>query len=158
MTSFKNLSAYLFFIILFLFSQIIGCDYPTTFQPKGDYISGWATFADTNYASGPGYYAVALYSCGNSPMSVAPIKTDSIPMSGLFNPFYFRISLSGDNNCYLAVVWKHTTSEHEIPVVLGTYGCDTTRNCSDYKVIAFPNFTGASYNMTCWADTTKKLN
>jgi len=154
----RILSSYFVSISILVATQFTGCDYPNTFQPKGDYISGWATFADSNYASGPGYYAVALYTCEKSPMSNVPIKTDSLNISGHSNPFYFRIDLTGDYSCYLAIVWKHSTSEHEIPVVLGVCGCDTLRNCSEYKVIAFPNYTGANYNIICWADTTKKLN
>ena len=156
--NFRNFSTCIFFILIFVITLLNGCDYPDTYQPKGDYISGYAVFADTNYSSTAGYYAVALYSCQGSPMSTVPIKTDSIKMDGLTNPYYWRINLEQKENCFLAIVWKETNSTMEIPKVLGTYGCDTTRHCSDYKVIAFPNYTGANYNILCWADINKKLN
>jgi hypothetical protein len=156
--NFGNFSACFFCILILVTALFNGCDYPDTYQPKGDYISGYAVFADTNFITSSGYYAVALYSCQGSPMTSIPIKTDTIKMDGLTNPYYWRIGLDQKENCFLAIVWKESSSLNEIPVVLGTYGCDTSHYCTEHKVIAFPNYTGANYNILCWADTTKRLN
>ncbi len=157
----KNLLMKNFSILFCSISLLIvyeGCDNSVTFQPKGDYISGYAVFADTNFMSGNGFYAIALYSCQGSPMTSIPYKTDSINMNGLSNPYYWRIECKDNGNYYLAVVWKESISANEIPMVLGTYGCDTTHFCHEHKAIGFPNFTGANYNILCWPDSTRKLN
>ncbi len=152
----KNFSA--LFCCIFLLLIFKGCDYPVTYQPTGDYISGYAIFTDTDFMHGNGYYAIALYSCKGSPLTSIPYNTDTIKMDSLTNEYYWRIACEDKGNYYLAVVWKETASSHEIPMVLGTYGCDTTHFCHEHKVIAFPNFTGANYNILCWADSTKRLN
>ncbi len=150
-----------YLLLLFLAAaiySIVGCDDSMSYQPKGDYISGYAVFADTNFVNQGGYYAVALYSTQKTPYTSVPHKSDSLKMSGFSNPYYFRINNGEKESCYLAIVWKKSSNSDEIPLVLATFGCDTTDNCQQHKLITFPNFTGMNYNIICWADTSKKLN
>lgn len=131
------------------------CD-DTTFQPKGDYISGYAWFVDTNIVPG-GYYEIALYQNQNEPFSCLPTNTEVMDIRSL-SSCYYRIHCSGSGTYYVAVIWVENTKELTNPIVLGVLGCDTTHNCVHPNPIEFPNFTGADYNIYCWADTSKRLN
>ena len=130
------------------------CDFSDNYYPKGDYISGYITFVDTNFMSSGGYYAVALYSNQSSPYNSIPLTTDTLKIAGATSPYNYRIYYENKSACFLGIIWERTTSESEIPRVLGTYGCDTSYSCTDFKSINFPNFTGANYDVICWTDTT----
>jgi hypothetical protein len=152
----KNIYTLLGIIVTaLLITSISSCGSDLGMQPEGNYISGYAIFVDTNFIHGDGYYAIALYGSGNSPYSTAPLQTSRIEMVGKLNPYYYRITWDGSGNCYGAIVWMNNNNNP--PLILGTYGCDTNRNCSNHKVISFPNYTGANYNIICYADTTRKL-
>jgi len=142
-------------ILIILFAFICGCDETgMNYQANGDYISGYASFMDTNFAHGGGYYAIALYE--SSPMQGSPTILDTLVFNGS-NPYSYRISYGGSNNMYAAVVWMRSSGNSN-PIILGTYGCDTTQHCSNPNSIAFPNYSGSNYNILCWADTTRRLN
>lgn len=132
------------------------CDEGGVFQPKGNYISGYVIFADTNYISGGGRYSVALYPLENPLFSSSPICSNLlVTREENFN--YFRITLEGETKVMLAVVWEFDSTIHRRPIILATYGCDTTHGCTTHKIVEFPNFTGLNYNMVSWADTSKRL-
>lgn len=146
-------------VILLLFAAflitIFSCGNDFTVQPKGDYISGYAIFIDTNYIRAGGYYAAALYSASHP--SGSPISINRIDMSGL-NPHYYRVSYNGEGNYYGAIIWVHEPNpQNSHPMILGVYGCDTSQTCGNSQPIAMPNFTGANYNIICWADTSHSL-
>ena len=142
-------------ILILVVALIGGCDESgMNYQPKGDNISGYAYFIDTNFAHGGGYYAIALFE--NSPIHSVPVVVDTLNLTGA-NPFYYRISYEGTNNMYASVVWMRSTGSIS-PLILGTYGCDTAQHCLNAETIPFPNYTTSNYNIACWADTTRRLN
>lgn len=145
---------YIIFLTLGLL-LLQACD-DTTFQPKGDYISGYVVFADTNVVHS-GYYEVGLYQIQNEPFSCLPIKSEIIEMKAS-GSCYYRINCDCSGNYYAAVFWVENTYGLANPIVLGSYGCDTTHNCAHPQPIAFPNFTGANYTILCWADTSKRIH
>ena len=151
----KNiLLKYLSFLTLAI-TLIAGCeDAGMNYQSNGDYISGYVSFLDTNFSHNGGYYGIALYR--DQPASSTPVKVDNLNYAGV-NPFYYRVTWEQSENLYAAVVWVRSSGNNN-PIVLGIYGCDTTQHCSNSKPIPFPNYTGANYNILCWADTTRKLN
>lgn len=128
-----------------------------TVQPKGDYIDGTAIFIDSNFIRSGGHYGLALYNNNPSPFGYQPVFIDTINLGGIVQGGYYkyRMNWSGSGAYFAAVVWLRNAGG--MPIVLGTYGCDTSHSCSASKVIAFPNFTGANYNITCWNDTLKSL-
>jgi hypothetical protein len=153
----KNSKPLTILAVLSIISTIFliqSCGYDTSMQPQGNYISGYAAFVDTNYVHYGGQYSIALYSSSTSgtPLAVTPIS-----MSGT-NPFYYRIQWDGTGACYAAIVWVRNSGSNELPIILGTYGCDTSHTCNSGQSITFPNFSGANYNIICWTDTTQRLN
>ena len=144
------------FSVLLLFTQ--SCS-DNSFQPSGDYISGWITFNDTNFVRG-GYYAISMYANKSSPFDTLPLRSDSLNMKvyGNGRQVYYRFTNEINGAYYFAVTWIQTPVIPSVrPPVLGTLGCDTNVNCRDHEIIMFPNFSGASYNILCWTDTTKRI-
>jgi hypothetical protein len=147
-----------YFPYLIFFALIFAaCNDDITFQPQGSYISGYASFIDTNYLYHKGHYAVALYPIESPPFYSQPVECQLINMNEGGNPYYFRISHDGKGCFYLAVVWKIDSTNYYAPILLGTFGCDTSHSCTNHKIVEFPNFTGFDYNITCWSDTSKRL-
>ena len=126
-------------------------------QPKGDYISGHLSFVDTNFTKTGGHYAVALYPDQNSYYLGNPIISQSVTPDASNPCSYYRIYWEGQGSCIVSAVWV-SDSNKTVPLVLGAFGCDTSRTCESPHPISFPNYTGADYLFKCWADTTKKLN
>jgi hypothetical protein len=152
----KNIiKSFLFLITSCIFLH--SCDYPNEYQPKGDYISGNAVFIDTNFIRSGGQYKIALYKNRPNPFDTLPVKAEIID-TGYVCINYFRIYWERQDNLFVAVIWARSEDINKNPIVLGTFGCDTTHHCTESKLIAFPNFTGADYGFLCWADTSKKLN
>ncbi len=153
MKNFKPLAILAIISTIFL---IQSCSDDMSTQPQGNYISGYASFVDTNYVHSGGQYSIALFS-SNSSLSSTPIVVTPISMSGT-NPFYYRIQWDGTGSFFAAIVWVRNSGGNTSPIILGTYGCDTSHTCSSHQSITFPNYTGANYNIICWADTTHSLN
>lgn len=141
-------------ICSFLFSS---CDMSANMQPKGNYISGHLNFVDTNFVKTGGHYAVALYSNQNSYYSTNPIITKEVNPDVSNECSYYRIYWDGEGSCIVSAVWI-SDSNKTVPLVLGVFGCDTTKTCSSPHLVGFPNYTGADYFFSCWADTTKRFN
>lgn len=130
-----------------------------TYQPSGDYISGWVTFKDTNFVKG-GYYAISMYENKSNPFNSMPIKSDSLHLKDIRGgrDVYYRFTNSNSGSYYFGVTWIKLPEDPNFkPIVLGTLGCDTVPNCGNNEIIMFPNFTGASYNIFTWTDTTRRL-
>lgn len=149
-----------FFAVLFsagvILLQSCGIE-DSSMQPKGNYISGYAMFVDTNLYHDGGYYAVGLYNKVQNAFSYNPVTVKGIDLvTQRPNPVYWRIEKGGDGDFYAAIIWVRNNSILP-PIVLGTYGCDTNHTCTSYQLISFPNFTGASYNILCWNDTTNGM-
>jgi hypothetical protein len=144
--------------VLLLFS-LQGCS-DMGYQPQGDYISGWVTFTDTALMPG-GYYAISMYANKPNPFDTLPLKSDSLKLELDYSVYkaYYRLSNEIKDSYFFAVTWhEYPVLPYLVPPVLGSWGCDTDRTCTAHKVISFPNYTGASYNILCWTDTSKKLN
>jgi hypothetical protein len=149
------LYAILFLSLLYL---VQSCD-DMSYQPSGDYISGWVTFSDTNFIHG-GYYAISMYPKKSYPFDTLPIRSDSLPMKQYGNgrQSYYRFSCTDNGSYYFGITWINSVlGPNHRPPVLGTLGCDTTSNCTSFKLITFPNFSGADFNIFCWTDTSKRI-
>ena len=124
-------------------------------QSTGNSIQGKITFVDSSFYTQGGTYAVALYAYKPpASFSYEPVAVQNISPSKSVN---YTISYDGGGYYYIAVVWINNSNISELPMVLGVHGCDTTHNCDNEISIAFPNYTGHSFDIVSWADTTKKL-
>jgi hypothetical protein len=149
------LYAILFLSLLYL---VESCD-DMSYQPSGNYISGWVTFSDTNFVRG-GHYAISMYANKPNPFDTIPIRSDSLPMKvyGNGRQVYYRFNCNDKASYYFGITWINSNVGPNIrPPGMGTLGCDTSSNCNSYELITFPNFSGADYNIFCWTDTTKRV-
>ena len=131
-----------------------------TYQPEGDHVIGWIAFWDTNVVPG-GYYAVSIYRNKSNPFDTLPVRSDSLGMVK-YDTYYqvkYRLDNVPSGNYFVAVTWIMSPVVPGLkPPVLGTLGCDTVHGCTDHEIVAFPNYTGKSYNFLSRADTSQKLN
>ena len=130
-----------------------------SYQPSGNYVSGWIIINDTALVPG-GYYALSVYESTANTFQNAPMRSDSLKLEKHYTDYrvFYRIYDVPQGSYYFAITWIHYPPLGGKLPVLGTWGCDTTHGCSEHKLIPFPNYTGASYNILGWADTSKKLN
>jgi len=153
----KNTFLKIGLFVIILGSLFESCDDSfLNLQPKGNYISGYVQYADTNFATIGGYYAIALFRNKSFPFCSQPVKAQIIEDPQNI-PKYYRLYWDSADVFYLAVIWKDSFECCPFKL-LGTLGCDTSSTCRDYERVAFPNFTGSDYNIVYWADTSKKLN
>ena len=156
----KIIPAILFFIILLSFIYFTGgCD-DSGVEEKGDHVTGYVTFTDTNLTQG-GYYAVSMFENKSNPFNFNPLRSDALTMTKNGNQYicYFKFSGVASGSYYFAVTFNKTPPDTtRVPPVLGTRGCDTNHNCTAHKLIAFPNYSYEDCNILSWTDTTKKLN
>lgn len=157
----KYTIAILSFTLVFLYS----CDSPMEPGRSGDKLSGYITNLDTNIIiSSTGYYSLSLFSADSTnPFYRVPVRTDSLGLTkradGYCYETLYNMTGVSSGKYYLAVTWSHYPRvENEVPLVLGTYGCDTNYSCTNYKVIVYPNFDGNFRNIHSWSDTTRRLN
>jgi hypothetical protein len=139
---------------------MFSCDEPN-FQPAGDYISGYVYFTDSNLIPSGGYYSVSLYRNRPRPFDTLPVSVDSLEiLRSTYGKYsFYRVECKYTGSYFVAVNWiKAPGVLSTPPPVLGTLGCDTAHNCTSHELVAFPNFTGANYEILTWADTSKKLN
>ena len=155
----KSLKIYLSLSFCLLAVFIAACQTPVDLNPTGDKLSGYVTHINMNLIPG-GYYSVSLYSADSvNPFHRVPVQTDSLNLKRRDNLYETMWSMSGISNgrYYVAATWsRYPKVPNEIPMVLGTYGCDTSASCTDYKVVSFPNYEGVFRNILSWTDTTKK--
>jgi hypothetical protein len=108
-----------------------------------------------------GYYAVSIYRNKPNPFDTLPLRSDSLAMLD-YAAYYqarYRLDNVPSGNYFIAVTWIRTPFvPYIVPPVLGTLGCDTVHGCTDNDIVAFPNYTGASYNFMSRVDTSQKLN
>jgi len=151
------------YIIVAIYILFAGCEAPQDPNRPGDKLDGYLTYTDTNLIiSNSGYYSVSIYNADSSyPFLRVPIRTDSVT-----NPyridFHYVAEYSMDDipggRIYIAATWsRYPKVPNEVPLVLGTYGCDTSRSCTNHSVVVYPNVQGNFRNITCWTDTTKRL-
>jgi hypothetical protein len=139
------------------------CGNPYDFNPPGDNMTGIVTFVDTNLMTTNGYYAAAVYIADSAnPFERCPLKIDSLVLKMRDNQVYegtFDINGIGAGKYFVAAIWVRCPPfSAEIPKVLGTYGCDTSKNCTTHTTIYYPNYQGNFRDFNSWTDTAKKLN
>ncbi len=141
---------------------MIGCEAPQDLNRPGDRLTGEVWMIDTNINLNGGYYTVSLFNADSTnPFYRVPFRTDSLNLVHLTHSYDTPFLMEGipTGRYYLAATWtSYPRIPNEIPIVLGTYGCDTARNCTDHKVIVFPNFDGNGRFFYSWTDLNKRLN
>ena len=141
---------------------INGCDSPTDYNREGDKLDGWVSYVDSNLILAGGFYSVSVYSADStSPFNRIPFRTDSLLLYKRDNIYESMYSIEGvpEGRFYVAATWsRFPRIQNEVPMVLGTYGCDTSINCASHTVILYPNYQGNFRNIVSWTDTLKRLN
>ncbi len=151
-------------IVLTVCLFICSCDSPQDLNRPGDKLDGYVIYIyDTLLAANGGFYSVSVYSADSTdPFNRVPIRTDSIKQIYMYGYNYeapYSMDDIPDGRIYIASTWsKYPRVLNEIPIVLGTYGCDTSAACTTYVSVLYPNTQGNYRNLTSWADTTKRLN
>jgi len=151
------------YLIFSLFVVFSSCEGPQDPNRPGDKLTGYITYVDTNLiVSNSGYYSISIYSADSSyPFLRVPIRTDSVN-NFLRVDFHYLSSYSmvgvPNGRIHIAATWsRYPKMPGDVPLILGTYGCDTSRTCTNHGIVVFPNVEGNFRNITCWTDTTKKL-
>lgn len=154
---------YIYYIIIVIVILFIGCDSPMDMNRPGDKLSGYVTHIDTNLYLIGGYYSVSVFSADStSPFNRVPVRTDSIhQLIRVDFHYYSPYDMDGipPGRYYVASTWsRYPRVENEIPIVLGTYGCDTSASCTSHIMLPYPNYQGHFRNITSWTDLNKRLN
>jgi hypothetical protein len=154
-----NLLLLLFAVSIIYYS--CGNDNPVNLNPPGDGLAGYVTHINMNLIPG-GYYSVSLF-CADSvnPFNRVPLRTDSLNLKRRDNLWETPWNMHGipQGRYYVASTWsRYPRVPNEIPMVLGTYGCDTSASCTSYIGVSFPNYEGVFRNIISWTDTTKRMN
>ena len=143
------------FISISLFIGNCGTD--DSVNATQDFVSGTITFNNSNLNYSGGYYAVSVYSDTTDPFRHNPFKSDSLSIvtSGGVTTAYYNVNgLSG--NYYIGAVWIRHSDGHI--AVLGTYGCDTTINCTGSIKETIPNYAGTGgLNFKSSTDITRNM-
>jgi len=142
---------------------ITGCESPQDINRPGDKLDGYISYKDTNLTTLNGFYSVSVYNADSTnPFNRVPIRTDSLHDFYIENVHYNAMySMDGipEGRIYVAATWsRYPKITNEIPIVLGTYGCDTNFLCTSHKAIDYPNYQGNFRNIYSWTDTTKRMN
>jgi len=140
---------------------IIGCDVQDINRP-GDKLSGYIRHVDTNLYLNGGFYSVSVYSADSTnPFLRVPIRTDSIhQLVRVDFQYYSPYDMDGiqPGRYYVAATWsRYPRIPNEIPIVLGTFGCDTSASCTSHTVLVYPDVTGHFRNIISWTDLSKRL-
>lgn len=153
----KYILAIEFFFLIFLYS----CDNPADFNRPGDKLSGYITHVDTILNLNGGFYSVSVFNADStSPFLRIPVRTDSMTLTRRDNLYESTYDMDGiqAGRYYVAATWsRYPRVPNEVPIVLGTYGCDTSRTCTNHIIIVYPNFEGHFRNLTSWTDLGKRL-
>ncbi|MEO8512131.1 MAG: hypothetical protein ABI543_01095 [Ignavibacteria bacterium] len=150
-------------LILVLFLALIAaCDGPVDPGRSGGKMTGYITHTDSILYMSGGYYSVSIYDADSSnPFNRVPVRTDSLNLHRMdwrYQTTYSMDDIPAGRYCIASTWSSYPRVANEIPIVLGTYGCDTTRNCTDYGIVIYPNYEGHFRNIISWTDPTKRLN
>lgn len=155
---------FLSFLLILALILIFGCETPQDLNRSGDKLSGMITHVDTNLYLSGGYYSISLYNADSvSPFNRVPVRTDSLKLTKrhdliVYETSYDMVGIPA-GRYYVAATWSsYPKISNEIPIVLGTYGCDTSRSCTNHIVLVYPNFEGNFRNILSWTDLAKRLN
>jgi hypothetical protein len=155
---------YISIIIILALIIIFGCDTPQDMNRTGDKLSGLITHFDTNLVLNGGYYSVSLFSADSiSPFFRVPVRTDSLRLTRRHDLIVYETAYDmaeiPAGRYYVAATWsRYPKVPNEVPAVLGTYGCDTSRTCSNHIVLVYPNYEGTFRNILSWTDPARRLN
>lgn len=145
-----------------LLSILNSCDSPSDLNPTGDKLQGYITHIDTNLIRGNGFYSVSVYSAvDTNPFHHVPVRTDSLKLKKRDYVYETAYEMEGiaEGYYYVAATWsRYPRVTNEIPIVLGTLGCDTSKSCQNHTRIKYPDLQGIYRNIVSWTDTTKRLN
>jgi hypothetical protein len=130
-------------------------------------ISGRITFADTNFlpAIEQYYYSIEAFEDGNWPPSGnLPVSGDSLIIQRINNEYIAEYILRNlpDNNYTMAVVLRQRFFSFQ-PVIVGVFGCDTSRtifsNCAFTPPGTIINGGNGieNINILSWADSSKSI-
>ncbi len=150
---------YITILVILYFS---GCEVQDVNRP-GDKLDGIITFTDSNLIFTGGCPTVSVYSADSTyPFHRVPIRTDSLKVIYRMNNYKVaEYSMDGipPGNILVASTWsRHPRRSTDVPIVLGTYGCDTSRSCTQHGIVIYPNTQGNFRNILSWTDTTRRLN
>ena len=151
-------------IIILALIAIFGCESPQDLNRSGDKLSGLIIHVDTNLYLNGGYYSVSLYSADSvSPFNRVPVRTDSLRLTKRSDSLLYETTYDMNGipagRYYVASTWSsYPKVPNEVPIVLGTFGCDTSRTCTNHIILVYPNFEGNFRNILSWTDLAKRLN
>ncbi len=152
---------YITIILISFMAVVAACENPADTNREGSKLSGYITHHDSILYMTGGYYSVSIYNADSiNPFNRVPVRTDSLNLKRrdwLFETTYDMDNVP-DGRYYIAATWsKYPKVPNEIPIVLGTYGCDTIINCSSHKMVKYPNYEGQFRNIMAWTDPAKRL-
>ncbi|KXK55277.1 MAG: hypothetical protein UZ05_CHB002000625 [Chlorobi bacterium OLB5] len=152
---------YITSILVFLLVIISACDPPIDVSRPGDKLSGYVTHIDSILYMNGGYYSISIYNADSTnPFNRVPVRTDSLNLTRRDWLFETPFTMEGvpSGRYYIAATWStYPKIPNEIPLVLGTHGCDTNSNCSNHKMVVYPNHEGKFRNLFAWTDPAKRL-
>ncbi|HAX47920.1 MAG TPA: hypothetical protein DCX92_02955 [Bacteroidetes bacterium] len=128
----------------------------------GDKLSGYVTHNDSILYMTDGYYSISVYNADSlNPFNRVPVRTDSLNLKKRDWLYETPFTMNGipSGRYFVAATWsKYPKVPNEVPIVLGTYGCDTIVNCSAYQMISYPNYEGKFRNIQAWTNPARRLN
>ncbi len=147
----------MFFVLIY----IAACDSPMEPGRSGDKLSGYVSTMDSNLVLNGGFYSVSIFNADlPNPFTQIPVRTDSLNMKKRDYIYDTPFTMEGvpDGRYYIAATWSvYPRNPNEVPIVLGTYGCDTASNCSNHILVVYPNYDGQFRNLLSWTDLGKRL-
>jgi hypothetical protein len=154
---------YISLIIIIALIIIFGCDTPADMNRSGDKLSGYVLHTDTNLVFNGGFYSVSIFNADSAdPFHRVPVRTDSLKITRRLDLVYETMyDMNGvpAGSYFVAATWStYPRAPNEIPAVLGTYGCDTSRTCNSHVRVVYPNFDGNFRNIVSWTDPARRLN
>jgi hypothetical protein len=152
-------------VLIIILALLAGCESPSDMNRPGDRLSGYITHFDTNVIiTSSGFYSVSVFSADSVvPFNKIPVRTDSLRLTRRPDLIVYESTYQMDGippgSYYVAATWsRYPRVPNEIPMLLGTYGCDTSYTCTNHIVVVYPNFDGNFRNILCWSDTLRKMN
>ena len=153
------------YVTKILFALIVvfsACDPPMEVNRPGDKLSGYVTHNDSILYMSGGYYSISLYNADSvNPFNRVPVRTDSLNLKTRDWLYETPFTMNGipSGRYFLAATWsKYPKVPNEVPIVLGTLGCDTIINCSNHKLLSYPNYEGNFRNIEAWTNPARRLN
>jgi len=155
---------YLIVQVLIVILVFVGCESPQDLNRPGDKLAGYITHFDTNLILNSGYYSVSIFSADSVvPFDKIPVRTDSLRLTRRHDLIVYETTYTMEGiapgRYYVAATWsRYPRVQNEVPILLGTYGCDTSASCTNHIIVVYPNFDGKFRNIMSWSDTLRRMN